>query len=49
LGEGSEPGSAKHTGQVCAFGSAPKAVGQRQNSLLAVSSCAWTSRPMTVS
>src|ERR1700753_3709724 len=36
------------TGQVCVFGGAPNLVLQGQNSLLAVSNCTCTSRPMTV-
>ena len=32
-----------------AFGGAPNAVAQPQNSFDCVSSCAWTSRPMTAS
>src|SRR3989442_15705977 len=38
-----------HTGQVWVFGGAPKVVGQPQNILVRVVSCAWTSRPMTTS
>src|SRR5690349_24462464 len=38
-----------HTGQVWVFGGAPNVVGQPQNILLRVVSCAWTSRPITTS
>src|SRR5436309_15500587 len=38
-----------HTGQVWVFGGAPKVVGQPQNILVRVVSCAWTSSPMTTS
>ena len=46
---GSEPGSPRQTGQTFVFGSSPNAFGQPQNSLVAVCSSQWTSRPMTVS
>ena len=46
---GSEPGMPWQTGQVWVFGAAPKVARQPQNILVAVASCACTSRPMTVS
>ncbi len=50
---GSVPGSARQTGQTRVFGSsgAPSGadVGQPQNILDSVRSCAWTSIPMIVS
>ena len=49
LSTGSEPGRPRHTGQMLVLGSSPKALGQPQNSLVAVCSSQWTSRPMTVS
>ena len=47
LTTGSAPGSPRQTGQVCVLGSAPNAVAQPQNILLAVPSSTWVSRPMT--
>ena len=47
LATGSEPGSPMHTGQTWVLGSAPKAVGQPQNILVAVPNSTWTSRPIT--
>jgi hypothetical protein len=44
---GNEPGRPRQTGQVCVFGSAPKALTQPQNILDAVFSSTWTSRPST--
>ena len=41
------PGSPMHTGQTWVLGGAPNAVLQPQKIFDAVSSCAWTSRPMT--
>ena len=45
---GSVPGMPMHTGQVCVLGGAPNFVLHPQNNLLSVSSCTWTSRPMTM-
>ena len=47
LTTGSAPGSARHTGQVCVFGSAPNVVGQPQNIFDAVLSSTCTSSPST--
>src|SRR5699024_4615714 len=47
LATGSAPGSPMHTGQTWVLGSAPKAVGQPQNILVAVCSSTCTSIPMT--
>ena len=47
FGTGSAPGNARHTGQVCVFGSAPHSFAQRQNIFVRVLSCTWISRPMT--
>src|SRR4029077_5834080 len=44
---GSAPGSPRHTGQTLVFGGAPKRVEHEQKIFDAVSSCTWTSRPMT--
>ena len=44
---GSAPGSPRQTGQMWVFGSAPNAALQPQKIFDAVSSCAWTSSPMT--
>src|ERR1700730_10414644 len=44
---GSAPGSPRHTGQTLVLGGAPKRVEHEQKILDAVSSCTWTSRPMT--
>src|SRR3954463_9494472 len=44
---GSAPGSPRHTGQTLVFGGAPNFVEQPQKIFVAVSSCTWTSRPMT--
>src|SRR5207245_7254019 len=49
LTTGSTPGIPWQTGHVWLFGGAPKVVGQPQNIFDRVRSCAWTSRPMTVS
>src|SRR5258705_13663803 len=49
LSTGSAPGRPMQTGQICVFGAAPNAVLQPQKIFDAVSSCAWTSRPMTAS
>src|SRR4051812_15808156 len=46
---GSEPGSPRQTGQTLVFGGCPKCVLQPQKSLVFVSSCAWTSSPITTS
>ena len=47
LSTGSAPGKPRQTGVVCVLGSAPKVTRAVENSLLVVSNCAWTSRPMT--
>ena len=49
LSTGSEPGRPRHTGQTLVLGSPPKAFEQPQNSLVAVASSVWTSRPTTIS
>ena len=46
---GSEPGRPRQTGQMLVFGASPKALRHPQNSLVAVDSSQWTSRPTTVS
>ena len=45
---GSVPGMPMQTGQVCVLGGAPNFVLQRQNSLVRVANCTWTSRPITM-
>ena len=45
LSTGNDPGRPRHTGHTLVFGSAPKRLGQPQNSLVAVDSSQWTSRP----
>src|SRR5688500_4573106 len=49
LRTGSAPGRARHTGQVLAFGDAPKSAEQPQKALLVVLSCTCTSSPTTIS
>src|SRR2546423_15718143 len=49
LRTGSEPGSPRHTAQTLVLGSSPKELRHEQNSLVAVPSSQWTSRPTTVS
>src|SRR6202050_5449323 len=44
---GSAPGSARQTGQTVVFGGSPKRVEHEQKIFDAVSSCTWTSSPMT--
>src|SRR5690348_15931052 len=44
---GNAPGSPRHTGQTCVFGSAPKVVAQPQNIFEAVPNSTCVSRPMT--
>ena len=44
---GSAPGSPRHTGQMCVFGSAPNSVEQPQNIFDAVPSSTCVSSPMT--
>ena len=44
---GSDPGSARQTGQTCVLTSAPKVVGQPQNILDTVPSSTCTSSPIT--
>src|SRR5690606_10210840 len=46
---GSAPGSARSTGDVCVFGSAPNCVGEPLKILLLVVNCACVSRPITTS
>src|SRR4029077_19948808 len=47
LSTGSAPGRPRQTGHSAVFGSAPNRVEQPQKILVAVSSCAWISSPMT--
>ncbi len=50
FGTGSAPGSPRHTGHVCVFGSAPNSNLQPQNILVvSVVSSVCTSSPMTAS
>ena len=49
LSTGSDPGRPRQTGQTLVLGSSPNMLGQPQNSLVAVLSSQWTSRPMTIS
>src|SRR2546421_3471635 len=49
FGTGRLPGRPRQTGQHCVLGGAPNSVLQPQNILLAVSSSACTSMPMTAS
>ena len=49
LSTGSEPGSPRQTGHTLVLGSSPNTLGHPQNSLVAVLSSQWTSRPMTIS
>src|SRR6266436_8205066 len=44
---GKAPGSPRHTGHTLAFGGSPKRVEHEQKIFDAVSSCTWTSSPMT--
>src|SRR6266404_4663665 len=44
---GKAPGSPKHTGHTLVFGGSPKRVEHEQKIFDAVSSCTWTSSPMT--
>src|ERR1700686_5408974 len=44
---GKAPGSPKHTGHTFVFGGSPKRVEHEQKIFDAVSSCTWTSSPMT--
>src|SRR5437899_1992616 len=44
---GKAPGSPRHTGHTLVFGRSPKRVEQEQKIFDAVSSCTWTSSPMT--
>src|SRR5690348_12803119 len=46
---GSVPGSARSTALACVFGAAPNAVDAPEKIFDAVVSCAWVSRPMTIS
>src|SRR5215468_3221137 len=46
---GSVPGSAMSTAEACVFGAAPKAVAAPENIFERVESCAWVSRPTTIS
>src|ERR1019366_5106584 len=44
---GKAPGSPRHTGHTLVFGGSPKRVEHEQKIFDAVSSCTWTSSPMT--
>ena len=44
---GKAPGSPRHTGHTFVFGGSPKRVEHEQKIFDAVSSCTWTSSPMT--
>src|SRR5437899_2147862 len=44
---GKAPGSPRHTGHTLVFGGSPKRVEHEQKIFEAVSSCTWTSSPMT--
>src|ERR1700675_815910 len=44
---GKAPGSPRHTGHTFVFGGSPKRVEHEQKIFEAVSSCTWTSSPMT--
>src|SRR5208282_3141967 len=44
---GNAPGSPRQTGHTFVFGGSPKRVEQEQKIFEAVSSCTWTSSPMT--
>src|ERR1700694_6110178 len=44
---GNAPGIPRHTGHTFVFGGSPKRVEQEQKIFEAVSSCTWTSSPMT--
>ena len=46
---GKTPGMPRQMGHTCVFGAAPNDAAHPQNILDPVKSCAWTSRPMTVS
>src|ERR1017187_1777158 len=47
LSTGKVPGSPRHTGHTFVFGGSPKRVEHEQKIFDAVSSCTWTSSPMT--
>src|SRR5271166_3292616 len=47
LSTGKEPGRPRQTGQTLVLGAEPKWLAQPQKTLVAVSSCTWTSSPMT--
>src|SRR5690348_13225050 len=49
LSTGSVPGSARSTADACVLGGAPNAVEAPEKIFDAVVSCAWVSRPMTIS
>src|SRR5688572_26860440 len=49
LSTGSAPGSPSVTGSMFVLGSSPKRFGEPENSLVAVASSVWTSRPTTIS
>src|SRR5271163_4290237 len=44
---GKAPGKPRHIGQIWVFGSPPNRLAQPQKALVFVSSCTWTSSPMT--
>src|SRR5271154_5349340 len=47
LSTGSAPGSPRQTGQMLVFGGAPNFAEQLQKAFVRVSSCTWTSSPIT--
>src|SRR5580692_13070765 len=47
LSTGKAPGSPRHTGQTFVFGGSPNRVEHEQKIFDSVSSCTWTSSPMT--
>src|ERR1035438_2098434 len=47
LSTGNAPGRPRHTGQILVLGSEPNRLAQPQKALVLVSSCTWTSSPMT--
>src|SRR4029077_10479957 len=49
LSTGKAPGSPRHTGHTLVFGGSPKRVEHEQKIFDTVSSCTWTSSPMTAS
>src|ERR1022692_1421988 len=47
LSTGKAPGNPRHTGQTLVLGAEPNWLAQPQKALVAVSSCTWTSSPIT--